>query len=51
MSPEAIDARRRDIDRQLRPLRADHATITATIARLEDERAALQRREGSWDVC
>jgi prefoldin subunit 5 len=50
MNQEAIEARRRDIERQLRPLRAEHATITATIERLESEKEALQRREGRWDV-
>lgn len=50
MSPEAIEARRRDILNQLGPLRRQHQQVTSTIERLEEELNELQGKEGRWDV-
>lgn len=50
MSPEAMEARRRDILNQLGPLRRQHQTTTETIERLETELQSMQGKEGRWDV-
>jgi len=50
MSPEAIEARRRDLLNQLGPLRRQHQQTTQTIERLESELESLQGKEGRWDV-
>jgi len=51
VNQEAIEARRRDIQNQLGPLRRQHQAVTRDIVRLEEELVQLQREEGRYDTC
>lgn len=51
MNKEAVEARRRDIQNQLGPLRRQHQTVTRDIERLEEELESMQREEGRYDAC